>query len=213
MLIVVCGVSGCGKTSVATELSKVMRIELADADDYHSEENKALMRRGIGLTDANRLSWLVALRTLLLDWSGRGVSGVLACSALKPKYRHLLNSGLSYDANDNDVQLEPRDDLGLVFVLLSVERALIETRLRARHHDIVRDVALLDSQFRTLEMPSPQTAALLNSWDDGSCLYRDTSPSNQTSYLIFVLACPAHKTALDFANRVDSFLSSETLRK
>lgn len=127
------------------------------------------MRAGVGLNDSNRLDWLKELRSLLLDWHRQRLDGVLACSALKQKYRHLLNSGLSYGDNaaDNLVETDVNGneltetvDLGLVFVLLNVPRVVIEKRLRMRHnHDIIRDVSILDSQFSTLEMPSSSAAS------------------------------------------------------
>lgn len=214
-------------------MSKQLGIKFADADDYHSEENKALMRAGIGLNDSNRFTWLKELRSLLLDWHHRGVNGVLACSALKQKYRHLLNSGLSYETtNDSDAQVETDIngniilsepiDLGLVFVLLDVERDVIERRIRARtNHDIIRDVAILDSQFSTLEKPSAtdhncndnSTLVLVGPGDNdtdtdnnGSYLCREKSNSNHTSYLLYVLKYSKQRTVAEIAQQIVKFL-------
>ena len=171
------------------------------------------MRAGIGLTDANRLSWLQQLRNLLVTWHNEGVSGVLACSALKQKYRHLLNSGLSYDnqvdVNQNEL-FESGENLGLEFVLLNVERETIEQRLKARlNHDIIHDISILDSQFQTLEMPAKESRLMSDENDpNGTYLCKERSNLNGTSYLIYVLKCSSDSTVKQNAYRIVQFLPS-----
>ena len=85
---------GCGKSSTAKLLSEKLKYEFADADGFHSAENKQLMSSGIPLTDENRQPWLKSLHDHLLSWQDRQLNGVLACSALKVKYRQLLSQDL-----------------------------------------------------------------------------------------------------------------------
>lgn len=222
------------RTSVANELSKRLGVKFADADDYHSETNKELMRAGIGLNDTNRLTWLKELRGLLLNWHRQGCTGVLACSSLKQKYRDLLNSGLCYDTDDNnnnnnnqqqqqhpetDIngnEIDPRVDpinLNLLFVLLNVDRELIERRLRERvNHEIIQNVSILDSQFKTLEMPrltdNERSLLELDERNAGSYLCREICSTNRTSYLVYVLRCSSEseRTVSDEANEIVNFL-------
>lgn len=211
---------------MANELSKRLGVKFADADDYHSETNKELMRAGIGLNDTNRLSWLKDLRALLLNWHRQGCTGVLACSSLKQKYRDLLNSGLCYDTDENNNQqhaetdingneIDPRSDpinLNLLFVLLNVDRELIERRLRERvNHDIIQNVSILDSQFKTLEMPRAIDSGegLAKAVErNGSYLCRETCQTNLTSYLVYVLRCSSEceRTVSDEVNEIVNFL-------
>jgi gluconokinase len=130
MKIVIAGVSGCGKTTVGTLLAERLGCEFADADDFHPPENIAKMRAGIPLDDADRAGWLDALGCFL---AGRE-RVVLACSALKRRYRDRLR------------------ELGgeLRFFVLDVERAVLAGRLEAREHFM--PASLLDSQLAILEL-------------------------------------------------------------
>jgi gluconokinase len=130
MKIVIAGVSGCGKTTVGTLLAERLGCEFADADDFHPPENIAKMRAGIPLDDADRAGWLDALGCFL---AGRE-RVVLACSALKRRYRDRLR------------------ELGgeLRFFVLEVERAVLAGRLEAREHFM--PASLLDSQLAILEL-------------------------------------------------------------
>jgi len=138
MIVVLMGVSGSGKTTIGTLLAERTGAVFADADDYHPAANKAKMAAGHPLNDEDRQPWLEALNKLLLGWCDAGKSGVLACSALKEKYRVTLSQGLA--------ESEMR------FVLLNGPKELIAERLAARHHEFMNS-ALLDSQFATLELP------------------------------------------------------------
>ncbi|MCB1071661.1 MAG: gluconokinase [Chlamydiia bacterium] len=131
MRLVLMGVSGCGKTAIGLELSKILNIPFYDADDFHSAENKEKMSHGIPLTDDDRLPWLKTLADLLKEKSGL----ILGCSALKESYRKILRVS-------PDVQ----------FIYLKGSYQLIHDRLKKRHGHFF-DPHLLKSQFADLEEP------------------------------------------------------------
>jgi len=139
MIVVLMGVSGSGKTTVGTLLAERAHCVFADADDYHPPANKAKMAAGIPLNDDDRQPWLEVLNELMRGWFERGEGGVLACSALKQKYRATLMSGMPEGA--------------VTFVWLDGSRELIAERLATRHHEYVAGASLLDSQLATLEPP------------------------------------------------------------
>jgi gluconokinase len=137
MILVLMGVTGSGKTTIGKLLAAETGWRFADADDFHSEANKAKMHAGIPLTDEDRVSWLAALHQLLLGWYEGGTSGILGCSALRQSYRDVLTP-----------QIPP---LNIRFILLDVSRAVLEARLKARkNHYMSPD--LLQSQLDTLEI-------------------------------------------------------------
>ena len=88
--LVVMGVAGSGKTTVGTELAARLGYAFYDADDFHSPENVAKMRRGEPLNETDRGPWLDQLRALLTARLSAGESLVLACSALRDSYRKRL---------------------------------------------------------------------------------------------------------------------------
>jgi gluconokinase len=136
MIVVVIGVSGCGKTTVGALLAKDCGWAFHDADDFHSAENVAKMKRGEPLTDKDRWPWLDRLNTFLQDGERQGRSLVLACSALKQAYRDRLARGCT----------------GVRFVLLDVNPELIRARLATRRGHYMNP-KLLDSQLEILERP------------------------------------------------------------
>jgi len=87
------GVAGSGKTTVGQLLAQQFEWAFVDADDYHPKANIEKMRAGIPLTDADRASWLEALRAVIGEWVASDQGGVLACSALKQVYREKLVVG------------------------------------------------------------------------------------------------------------------------
>jgi gluconokinase len=94
MVILVMGVTGAGKTTVGKLLAPRLGCQFLDADDFHPPENIEKIKRGISLTDADRKPWLVAIHKALLDYAAKTQNVVLACSALKQKYREKLAAGL-----------------------------------------------------------------------------------------------------------------------
>lgn len=137
MIIIVMGVSGCGKSTVARALADQLGWPFFDADDYHPAANIQKMSSGIPLNDADRQPWLERLRDLLAGEERAGRSAVLACSALKERYRAVLRAGAP------DVR----------FVHLEGTRAEIEVLMGRRTGHFMKP-GMLDSQFAALEPPA-----------------------------------------------------------
>jgi len=136
-IVVVMGVSGSGKTTVASLLAERLGCAFQDGDDLHPRENVEKMKSGTPLTDADRLPWLQAIARRIDVWRERGEAGVVTCSALKRSYR--------------DIVLGDRRDVALVY--LKGPQALIHGRLTARTSHFM-PVGLLESQFVTLQEPA-----------------------------------------------------------
>jgi gluconokinase len=128
------GVVGAGKTTVGKPLAQKLGWEFADADNFHPAANVEKIRHGISLTDADRAPWLAALRDAIMRWNAEGKNVVLACSALKRRYRDELATG------------------PVKFVYLKGSRELILSRLRARHGHFANQ-SILDTQLEDLEEP------------------------------------------------------------
>jgi gluconokinase len=136
MIVVLAGVSGSGKTTIGERLAERCGAVFADADDYHPAANKQKMAAGIPLNDDDRQPWLETLNRLLAGWYRDGQNGVLACSALKQRYRDILSAGM------------PPGTVRLV--LLEASREVLTERLQHRQHEFMNP-ALLESQLNTLE--------------------------------------------------------------
>src|SRR5262245_28734087 len=140
MVIVVMGVSGSGKTTIGRALATRLGWPFEDGDDLHPTANVAQMRRGIPLTDADRAPWLERLGAIVEDPGATAANLVLACSALRKRYRDVLRAH-----GDGHV---------LRFVHLKGDYELIAARIRSRT-DHFMPASLLQSQFDTLEEPTP----------------------------------------------------------
>ncbi len=136
-ILIVMGVSGCGKSFIGDRLAQVLGGVFADADDFHPSANIAKMANGIPLNDTDRSPWLEILRDQIELHQKTDNYYVLACSALKQLYRDRLRGNDSPET--------------LIFVYLKGSKALIRHRMEAREHFM--PPALLDSQFATLEEP------------------------------------------------------------
>ena len=135
MIVVVMGVSGCGKSTVGAALAEALGWPFLDADDFHPPANVAKMAAGVPLTDDDRWPWLDRIADALAAATREGGDVVLACSALKRAYRERL-------ARTGDA----------VFVHLRGDAQTITERLAVRRHRYM-PASLLASQFATLEPP------------------------------------------------------------
>lgn len=137
MIIIVCGVSGTGKTTIGSLLADNLNLPFFDADDFHPESNVSKMKSGKALNDQDRQPWLEVLADELMVWeSNKGA--VLACSALKESYRKTLAS---------------RCKTNIHWVMLSGSAELLTQRLESRQGHFMGS-KLLQSQLDTLELPN-----------------------------------------------------------
>lgn len=143
LVLVVMGVSGSGKSTVAAMLAGRLGWAFGDGDDFHPPANVAKMRGGTPLTDEDRKPWLRAIAAWIDAARATGRPGVVVCSALRRAYRDVLLAG--------------RPDVRLVF--LHGDEALIHERQAARPHHYM-PAGLVRSQFETLEPPGPDEDAL-----------------------------------------------------
>jgi gluconokinase len=145
MFVIVMGVSGSGKTTIGRMLADRLDCPFYDGDDFHPPENKAKMAAGIPLEDNDRAGWLSALGDLIRKHSQKGESGVIACSALKEKYRSLLCV--------KNVEVR--------FVYLKGSYELILERMKSRQGHYMK-ADMLKSQFDALEEPQGVIIADIN---------------------------------------------------
>ncbi|WP_374454943.1 gluconokinase [Nocardioides sp.] len=129
------GVSGTGKTTVATELAEHFGWRFIEGDSLHPAANIAKMSAGVPLDDDDRQPWLEVLGRLLAFHHADGISSVLTCSALKRSYRDVLRAGVP--------------DGSVFFVHLAAPFELLLQRMESREHFM--PPSLLQSQFDTLE--------------------------------------------------------------
>jgi gluconokinase len=145
MIIVVMGPAGSGKSTVGVALAADLGWAFVEGDDHHSAEHVRLMQAGHPLSDHDRAPWLRELHEIIARVLSRREHAVLACSALKASYRHLLSG-----------ELRP-----VRFVYLHADRALLSARLHERSRHFAGS-ALLDSQLAALEAPDEDTAITLD---------------------------------------------------
>jgi gluconokinase len=143
--LVVMGVSGSGKTTLAARLAAHLLYAFADADEFHSPQNVAKMARGEPLTDADRAPWLHTLAEWLAQQHAAGRSSVLACSALKRRYRDTLRGAAP---------------LHVFFIHVDVPREALLERLRQRVGHYMPP-ELLDSQLAALEPLQPDERGIV----------------------------------------------------
>lgn len=136
MVYIIMGVSGCGKTTIGGMLAKMLAVSFYDADDYHPQNNINKMENSIPLDDDDRDPWLLDLAAHIAQWNRDG-GAVLACSALKEKYRQIL----SWDGKEI-----------VVFIYLEGDKDIILERMNKRKEHFI-PLGLLESQFNALEVP------------------------------------------------------------
>lgn len=142
MVIVVMGVSGCGKSSVGRALADALGGDFQDGDDLHSPVSIEKMRAGEPLDDADRGPWLDRVAVWIRAERRIGRHGVVACSALKRRYRERLREA----------------DETLRFVFLDIPEPVLRQRLAQRQHFM--PPRLLQSQLQALERPGPDEPVL-----------------------------------------------------
>lgn len=135
-MVVIMGVSGSGKTTVGRLLAERLGWRFLEGDDFHPGANVEKMSKGVSLGDDDRWPWLARIRDAIEVCSRNGIDAVLACSALRARYREYLVAG--------------RDDVR--FVYLKGDRQTIRERLSARKTHYMK-ANMLDSQFASLEEP------------------------------------------------------------
>ncbi|HEX3346590.1 MAG TPA: gluconokinase [Acetobacteraceae bacterium] len=165
-VLVVMGVSGSGKTTVAHKLAERLGWPFLEGDDLHPPSNVAKMASGIPLTDEDRLPWLHAIAAWIDERLAGHEPGVVTCSALKHAYRVIL--------------VGDRPHVRIVY--LQGGKALIARRLSNRKGHFMPPT-LLDSQFATLEEPGPDEHPLV--------VHLGGSPDDEADAVIAALVQPA----------------------
>ncbi|MGD1958411.1 MAG: gluconokinase [Fulvivirga sp.] len=132
-ILIIMGVSGSGKSTIAKRLSMELGISFYDADDFHPIENINKMKRSVALTDADRKPWLEILSSKMEKWKSKGA--VLACSALKESYREILTSKTK-----------------CTWVYLKISESELYKRFSNRTGHFM-PATLIHSQLKTLEEP------------------------------------------------------------
>ncbi len=145
--VVVMGVSGSGKTTVAEALREELGMPFAEADDFHPASNIAKMSAQIPLTDEDRWPWLQRLRDWMSEHSGTG--SIITCSALRRPYRDVLREATG----------------GTVFLHIATDQGILSDRLNSRAGHFMPP-ALLASQLSTLEALEPDEPGTVLTNDD-----------------------------------------------
>ena len=138
LVLVVMGVSGSGKSTIAEQLATRLGWCFQEGDALHPAANVAKMRAGQPLSDEDRAPWLELIAHWIDERLASGQHGVITCSALKRSYRSMIIG----------------DRSGVRLIYLHGDRATLEQHVNARHHDFM-PTSLLDSQLATLEEPDP----------------------------------------------------------
>ncbi|QDT14368.1 gluconokinase [Alienimonas californiensis] len=167
--VVLAGVSGCGKSTVGKMVARRLGWAFVDGDDLHPWKNVYSMHHGRALTDADRDPWLERCADLLENHVANGVPVILACSALKSRYRRRL-----------------RRDAETLLIHLACSREELIRRLGGRTGHFF-DPSLLDSQFAALDPPTPGDGTLLV---DG-----DADMEEVTNDIVRLITRPADRAA------------------
>ena len=167
---VVMGVSGSGKTTLARALSDPWQATFLDADDFHSDQARAMMARGEPLTDQMRLPWAMRIAADLQRRVADGARVALAFSGLRRQHRDVLRAA----------------NLPLRFLFLHGEATLIDRRMRERSGHYM-PVSLLDSQFAALEEPFAE--------EDVVVVPAELTPERQLHCALQALAIPIRDPA------------------
>jgi len=136
VVVVVMGAAGAGKTTVGRALAAAAGWPFVEGDDYHSAAAVEKIRSGVGLTDADRAPWLAALHGVIAEALDRREHRVIACSALRERYRDALGGGLRR----------------VRFVFLNANEATLRRRLETRPGHFAGP-SILRSQLAELEEP------------------------------------------------------------
>ena len=148
-IVIVMGVSGSGKTTVAEELAGTYQAKFIDADDLHPRGNIEKMSQKISLDDNDRQPWLERVADAVYSLQSRNLSAFIACSALKKKYRDQIRAG----------------NAGLRFLFLDGTYSAILNRMNSRAGHFMSS-AMLQSQFDTLERPDGEPDVLTINADE-----------------------------------------------
>ena len=143
-VVVVMGVSGSGKTTIAERIAGALGWVFQEGDKLHPAANVAKMKAGHPLDDADRAPWLAIIAEWVEARLHTGQNAIITCSALKRAYRETIGNG------------KP----GVQFVYLYADRATLDAHVNNRHHEYM-PATLLDSQLATLEQPTPDEHVIL----------------------------------------------------
>ena len=135
-IIYIMGVSGSGKTTIGELLSAKTSLPFFDGDDLHSEDNKGKMKVGVPLSDDDRAEWLMKINQLAKQQMKKK-GAIIACSALKEKYRKILSGEI---------------DVPVHWIFLHGDYELLLERMRSRKEHFMPPT-LLPSQLNDLEIP------------------------------------------------------------
>jgi carbohydrate kinase (thermoresistant glucokinase family) len=147
-VLLLMGVSGCGKSTIALELQRLLKWPFKEGDDLHPAANVEKMRSGRPLDDQDRQPWLMAVARWIDDRLAAGEPGIITCSNLKRAYRNITVG----------------DRTGVTLIYLRAEERLIVDRVSQRKHRYM-PASLLHSQFETLQEPTANEHAIVVSAD------------------------------------------------
>jgi gluconokinase len=143
-ILVVMGVSGSGKSTIAAALAKDLEWSFIEGDELHSPENIAKMSSGRPLSDDDRIPWLSQIAHWIDACRQSGVPGVITCSALKRSYREFL----------------AKDRVDVIFIYLKISLDAAARHLNCRHGHFMPP-SLLPSQFGVLEEQTAEEGVIV----------------------------------------------------